>query len=214
MAALQGATRRGSNDVCVSLLQKPPRLALSRGPRRASPSQPYAPLLPRTVLAPGAPAGLLLPSVSSRLGLPLSCVVGAGTTDSIAAFLAAGVDRPGQAVTSLGSTLAVKLLSTTRVDSAAQGVYSHRLGDTWLVGGASNTGGAVLRSLFSDAQLRELSAKIDPAVPSKLDYYPLVKPGAPGRHPYVEACSAQGPVRVRRRSGNSNRPLAQASGSR
>lgn len=110
--------------------------------------------------------------------MPLSCVVGAGTTDSIAAFLAAGVDRPGQAVTSLGSTLAVKLLSTTRVDSAAQGVYSHRLGDTWLVGGASNTGGAVLRSLFADDQLKALSATLDTAVPSELDYYPLVKPGA------------------------------------
>lgn len=56
--------------------------------------------------------------------------------DSIAAFLAVGLDSAdlGAAVTSLGSTLAVKLLSDTRVDDAATGVYSHRLGDTWLVG--------------------------------------------------------------------------------
>ena len=54
--------------------------------------------------------------------------------DSVAAFVAAGVRRPGEAVTSLGSTLAVKLLSDTRVDDAATGVYSHRLGNTWLVG--------------------------------------------------------------------------------
>ena len=54
----------------------------------------------------------------------------------MAAFVAAGVQQPGEAVTSLGSTLAVKLLSDARVDDAATGVYSHRLGDTWLVGAA------------------------------------------------------------------------------
>lgn len=51
-----------------------------------------------------------------------------GTTDSIAAFVAAGVSQVGEAVTSLGSTMAVKLLSEERVDDAAYGVYSHRLG--------------------------------------------------------------------------------------
>ena len=43
---------------------------------------------------------------------------------------------------------------------------SHRLDDMWLVGGASNTGGAVLRQLFTDEQLKELSARIDPSVDS------------------------------------------------
>lgn len=57
------------------------------------------------------------------------------------------------------------------------GVYSHRLDDVWLVGGASNTGGAVLRQLFTDDQLAALSEHIDPAVPSPLDYYPLPKKG-------------------------------------
>ena len=41
-------------------------------------------------------------------------------------------------VSSLGSTLAVKLLSATPCDDAARGIYSHRLGALWLVGGASN----------------------------------------------------------------------------
>lgn len=77
----------------------------------------------------------------------------------------------------MGSTLAIKLLSTTRVDDARFGVYSHRLDDEWLVGGASNTGGAVLRQLFTDEQLEELSKEIDPSVPSPLDYYPLPKKG-------------------------------------
>jgi hypothetical protein len=43
-----------------------------------------------------------------------------------------GVSRPGQAVSSLGSTLAVKLLSETRVDNADYGVYSHRLGESFV----------------------------------------------------------------------------------
>lgn len=80
-------------------------------------------------------------------------------------------------MTSLGSTLAIKLLSTTRIEDARFGVYSHRLDDKWLVGGASNTGGAVLRQLFSDDQLENLSMQIDPMEASPLDYYPLPTQG-------------------------------------
>jgi D-ribulokinase len=137
---------------------------------------PYRPLLPE-VLAPGTPIGTLLPQVARELVLAADCVVCAGTTDSIAAFLASEVTTPGVAVTSLGSTLVIKLLSQTRVDDPNYGIYSHRLGDLWLVGGASNTGGAVLRHFFSDAELVSLSQEIDPNVPSNLDYYPLLTPG-------------------------------------
>lgn len=35
----------------------------------------------------------------------------------------------------------------------------------------------MLRQLFSDEELRTLSARIDPRVPSPLDYYPLPAPG-------------------------------------
>lgn len=73
----------------------------------------------------------------------------------------------------MGSTLAIKLLSTTRIEDARFGVYSHRLDDKWLVGGASNTGGAVLRQIFTDEQLEKLSKQINPMEASPLDYYPL-----------------------------------------
>lgn len=139
--------------------------------------QPWSGLLPPRVLPPGAPAGLLLPEAAGRYGLPGQCWVAAGTTDSIAAFMAAGVSEPGQAVTSLGSSLTIKLLSNVRVDDASFGVYSHRLGDQWLVGGSSNTGGAVLRAHFTSSQLQELSRLMDDTRPTGLDYYPLVKPG-------------------------------------
>lgn len=129
------------------------------------------------VVAPGTDVAELLPDIAIKLGLPRNCVVCAGTTDSIAAFLASGAKSPGEAVTSLGSTLVLKLLSRTRVDDARYGIYSHRLGDLWLVGGASNTGGAVLRHFFSDAELESLSCRIDAQRESQLDYYPLLKAG-------------------------------------
>jgi sugar (pentulose or hexulose) kinase len=137
---------------------------------------PYRSSLPQ-VLAPGSIIGTILPQVAAVLGLTDDCVICAGTTDSIAAFLASGVNIPGQAVTSLGSTLVIKLLSETRIDAPMYGIYSHRLGDLWLVGGASNTGGAVLRHFFSDAELVTFSQEIDPTRSIDLDYYPLLNPG-------------------------------------
>lgn len=125
--------------------------------------------------------GSTLTTISSAraryLGLNPACVVRAGTTDSIAAFLASGANQSGHAVTSLGSTLVLKLLSDTRVESADHGVYSHWFGPRWLAGGASNAGGAVLRQFFDDGQLAALSAAIDPSVPSPLDYVPLPRTG-------------------------------------
>lgn len=135
-----------------------------------------APLLPQ-VLAPGEAIGTVTPAISKVLGLQIDCIVRAGTTDSIAAFLASGAKKPGEAVTSLGSTLVLKLLSRTRIEDVRYGIYSHRLGNLWLTGGASNTGGAVLRHFFTDPQLASLSSQIDADKASKLNYYPLLKPG-------------------------------------
>ena len=128
-------------------------------------------------LAPGARLATVSRPRARYLGVNPGCMVHAGTTDSIAAFLAAGVSRSGDAVTSLGSTLVLKLLSDTRVESAEHGVYSHWFGDRWLAGGASNAGGAVLRQFFDDRTLAALSEKIDPTVASPLDYVPLPKTG-------------------------------------
>lgn len=140
-------------------------------------------LLPQ-VIAPGQVIGAVRGAIAQQFGLNPRCVVCAGTTDSIAAFLASGLDQPGDAVTSLGSTLVLKLLSKTRVDDVLSGVYSHRWGDLWLVGGASNTGGAVLKTFWEDEELRRLSEQIDPAIASPLHYYPLLKPGE--RFPWAD----------------------------
>jgi sugar (pentulose or hexulose) kinase len=137
---------------------------------------PMSHLLP-LVLAPGTPTGEVTAEIADRFGLRRDCLVCAGTTDSIAAFLASGAHSPGEAVTSLGSTLVLKLLSHNRIEDARYGIYSHRLGDLWLTGGASNTGGAVLRQFFTDTELEQLSCQIDGSKESHLDYYPLPFPG-------------------------------------
>lgn len=129
------------------------------------------------VVAPGSDIGPIDHAHAVQFGISGDCLIRAGTTDSIAAFLAAKVDQSGEAVTSLGTTLVLKLLSEKRVEAGRYGVYSHWFGDYWLAGGASNAGGGVLRQFFDDATLAALSAEIDPKTDSGLDYYPLPRPG-------------------------------------
>ena len=129
------------------------------------------------VVAPGTELGVIAPALASQIGLPQSTTVVAPTTDSTAAFLAAGATEPGEAVTSLGSSLVVKIVAGHPIYDRARGVYSHRLGRRWLVGGGSNTGGAALLRHFRSDEIESLSASIDPKEPFDLDYYPLLSRG-------------------------------------
>ena len=148
------------------------------------------------VHTPGAVIGTIRGDRVAQWQLPPTCKICAGTTDSIAAFWASGAQQPGEAVTSLGSTLVLKLLSKTPVNLATAGIYSHRWGDWWLVGGASNTGGAVLQALFTPTELRELSDRLDPTQPSPYAYYPLLQPGErfPVNDPHLEPCLTPRPA--------------------
>lgn len=137
---------------------------------------PHAHLLP-DVVAPGSDLGTIRRDIAERFGISPHCRIHAGTTDSTAAFIASGVTGPGIGVTSLGTTLVLKQLSNKRIEAPEYGVYSHRYGSLWLVGGASNAGAGILRHYFDEQRLAELSAYIDPAQDSPLDYYPLGKPG-------------------------------------
>jgi len=132
-------------------------------------------LLPMVTPA-GIPAGLLAPAWCARWGMSTQTLIVSGTTDSTASFLATGVG-PGTGVTALGSTLVLKIGSAQPVFAPAYGIYSHRLGELWLVGGASNSGGAVLAQYFSVAEIERLSRQIRPGQPTGLDYYPLTAPG-------------------------------------
>lgn len=133
-------------------------------------------LLPR-VVAPGSAIANITPPLASRWGLPGNVQICAGTTDSTAAFIASGATQPGEAVTSLGSTLVLKVIAERPIFAPEFGVYSQPLGDYWLVGGSSNSGGAVLRHYFSDGQMSALTGQLEPDRPTALDYYPLLSPG-------------------------------------
>jgi D-ribulokinase len=174
--------------------------------------------LPARVVPPGTAIFVVDPTWAASLGLSPSCLLTAGTTDSNAAFLAAaaqlggggggGTMEVGVAVTSLGSTMAIKQLSAVYVEDSTRGIYSHRFPTTimmmqidddqaadqtvekkelWLVGGASNVGCAVLRQQnFTNDELTERSNDIDPDTDSPLQYYPLTKKGErfPTADPY------------------------------
>jgi len=132
--------------------------------------------LPR-VYVPGTVIATIDSDIAHQLGLPDNCQLVAGTTDSIAAFIATGARDVGEAVTSLGSTLVLKLISDKPVFSSQLGVYSHRLGNTWLAGGASNSGGKVLLKYFDQSRLAEMTTELEPDSPTGLDYYPLAQAG-------------------------------------
>jgi D-ribulokinase len=131
--------------------------------------QPWSAALP-AIRPSGAVIGQLTASAAAILDLPPGCQVVAGSTDANAAVLAA---EPGDhdGVTVLGTTLVLKQWCAEPI--AGPGLSCHRVAGRWLVGGASNAGGGVLRRLFSDEQLAELSRQIDPKCDSGLALRPL-----------------------------------------
>ena len=139
-----------------------------------------------TVHAPGRTLGEAAPEPARWLGLAAGCRIVAGTTDAIAGFLAASPapHAPGRAVTALGTTLALKLVTEEAVFSPQHGVYSHRLGDRFLAGGASNCGAGILARYLSSQAIEALTPRLDPERDTGLDYYPLPAPGE--RFPHAD----------------------------
>ncbi|MDE0305996.1 MAG: FGGY-family carbohydrate kinase [Albidovulum sp.] len=133
-------------------------------------------LLPE-VRAVGDPLGNVAATCVARFGLSRDALVAIGTTDGNASFLGSGASSAGEAVTSLGTTLTVKLLSEKPVVDPSRGVYSHRLFGMWLAGGASNTGGGALLQFFSPERMAELELQLDPEKLTGTDFYPLPRIG-------------------------------------
>lgn len=137
-------------------------------------------ILPKAV-KPGTRIGNISPDIAHRFNLPPDTQIVAGTTDSTASFIATGANKIGDAVTSLGSTLVLKVIADRPVFAPKYGVYSQPLITTneqhWLVGGASNSGGAVLKQFFSIEQIKTMTAQLNPDTPTGLNYYPLPATG-------------------------------------
>lgn len=129
------------------------------------------------VQRPGTRVATVSAAWAAQFKLPANVQIVAGTTDGVAAFLATGASQMGDAVTSLGTTLVLKVLSSQPVFAPAYGIYSHRLGDLWLPGGASNSGGAALLAHFTPERMAQLTPSLQPDQPTGLDYYPLPSPG-------------------------------------
>jgi sugar (pentulose or hexulose) kinase len=141
-------------------------------------------LLPEVVPV-GTPIGHVSAQAAIALGIPEGITISAGTTDGCATFLASGATEPGEASTALGSTIVLKLLSDRPIFAPELGIYSHRIGDTWLAGGASNCGGKTLLQFFTAEQLAALEPSLNPAKLTGTDYYPL--PSIGERFPMADA---------------------------
>ncbi len=141
-------------------------------------------LLPKVYPA-GTAVGQIDQQQAQTLGVPENLLCVTGSTDSIAAFIATGAEEVGSAVTSLGSTLVLKLISDKPIFSSEHGIYSHRLNNQWLVGGASNSGAKILQHFFSQQQLDDMTENLQADEPTGLDYYPLLKEGE--RFPVADA---------------------------
>ena len=135
------------------------------------------------VHAPGEVISSIEVNHASQLGLPFDVDIVSGTTDSTAAFIACDPGFPhqlkkGYAVTSLGSTMVMKVVSDIPVNRPEEGIYSQPYGqDHWLVGGGSNTGGAVLNHFFSSEQIKTYTEQLNPEKETGLHYYPLINKG-------------------------------------
>jgi D-ribulokinase len=136
------------------------------------------------VLEPGQVFATADTEIAEQLGLNKNVQICAGSTDANAAFIATESTQAGNAVTSLGSTIVLKILSHNPVQDLQSGVYSHKLGDYWLCGGASNAGASVLKQYFSDNEIKTLSQQIDINKATQLNYYPL--PATGERFPTME----------------------------
>jgi sugar (pentulose or hexulose) kinase len=136
------------------------------------------------VVRPGTVLGEVSAAAADLTGLPVGTPVVAGMTDGCAAQLAAGALEVGEWNSVLGTTLALKGVSTSLPHDPTGAVYSHRAphGDLWLPGGASSTGAGAVRALFPDADLDELTARAA-AVNDVPLCYPLVGHGE--RFPFV-----------------------------
>lgn len=135
------------------------------------------------VVSPGQELGTISATMAQHFGYSPKLKICAGTTDSTAAIIATGATETGQAVTSLGSTLVMKVISEHPVFDKQSGVYSQPYGKLWLIGGSSNSGGEVLKQYFNSNELAQMTQCLDKKIEQgdfsllNLNFYPLSTPG-------------------------------------
>ncbi|MBX9247155.1 gluconokinase, partial [Actinotalea ferrariae] len=98
-----------------------------------------------TVVEPGTVLALRA-DVARRVGLPVGTAVVAGAADGPLGNLGVGALRPGVLGLSLGTSGAVRTVTSTPPERLDPGLFCYALrGPLWVLGGAVSTGGVVLR---------------------------------------------------------------------
>ena len=72
--------------------------------------------------------------------------------------------------------MVIKSIIENPLFNSEYGIYSHKIGNLWLAGGASNVGGQILINLFKN-EIELLSKKINTDKLTGYRYYPLIKTG-------------------------------------
>ncbi len=113
-------------------------------------------------------------NLAERFNLNKKLILIAGTTDSNASLIAAGLGKE-DGLTVLGTTIVVKKIIDKPIKK--QGITNHRLNGNWICGGASNAGCGILSQFFSDLEIKELSRQINPLKNTSLNLLPLNSKG-------------------------------------
>jgi len=146
--------------------------------------------IPANLLPAVRPSGQgvaqLLPALKQRWGLGNQVLIASGITDSNAVHLASGSVTEGDWTTAIGTAMGIKGIAAYPVNDPSGSIYSHRHPDgLWMVGGASNVGGAVLNHRFGLNSLATLESQL-PSQTAHLvyplegigDWFPLWLPAA------------------------------------
>jgi gluconokinase len=100
-----------------------------------------AEVVPTTTVLPG-----LRPEVAARAGLPAGLPVVVGASDGVLANLGIGAVRPGVAAVSVGTSGALRVVVPEPAVDPGRRLFCYALTDEhWVVGGAVNNGGSVVR---------------------------------------------------------------------
>ena len=145
------------------------------------------------IIRSGKIMGQIHSGLAERFKLNKNILVISGTTDSNAAFLAAGLDKE-EGLTVLGTTIVVKKIVNKPLKE--KGITTHRVCGDWICGGASNAGCGILSKFFSDLEIKELSRQINTSTKTYINLLPLNSRGErfPVNNPFLEPILSPRPV--------------------
>ena len=121
--------------------------------------------------------GELRDDIRREYGIKNHVKIIAGATDSTTGFYSSGAKKVGDWNTTLGTVLGLRGIAKKFIRDKEGLLYTHRHAEGyWLPGGASNTGGEVLRIFFGD-KIKDYDDKVQKIPPTGALIYPLARTG-------------------------------------